>query len=234
MPVTPRDRVWQAIRHVEPDRVLFPERSVVNTGETTAVEGRVISAVTVHGVIRKRGTHQPIPRAAISIYHGKQSGLSRELIAYGKTDQNGRFEARVFPGRIGYSSLTVAEGFVQAYQSEQPYDQRWPYGKHATVPDNDDAFELEPLELIPTTQVTGKVIDADGNPVANTGVYAWHMKRNVGNDFTMSNEAGEFTLKRTPAEFPPNYFRVGEQHKTKEARIVSRTPLVVQIVASNE
>jgi hypothetical protein len=211
-------------------RVVFPNRSVIKAGETMKVEGRVISAVTVTGVLRKRETNEPVESAAISIRHGgPRSGLSRELTVYARTDVQGRFSANVFPGRIGFTSMTVVEGTVAAHFWEQDWDAEWPYGKHVTVPDNVDSFELPPLELVPVQSISGKVIDAVGNPVAKTGVYAKSRKQQSGNDFSMTNEAGEFTLSQFPAGYSPDYCMVGEQSKTQVARILSRKPLVLQV-----
>ena len=103
----------------ETTRIAFPDRITVRPNETTEVAGHVISTVLVRGTVIKRDTREPIPNLAITVRHGRESGLSRELSVHAKTDAEGQFEARVFPGIIGYSSLTVVDGYVQVYRWEQ-------------------------------------------------------------------------------------------------------------------
>ncbi len=215
-------------------RISFPSRLIVEPGQTAIVEGHVISTVLVRGVLRKRDTGEPVASAAISIRHGRQSGLSRELIAYAQTDENGRFESRVFPGMVGYSSLTVIRGYVPVYQWEQPQVATTripslPYGQRATVPADVDEFTLPPLEVVPSFTLTGKLIDADRRPVPNSGVYAFPVAGRTNCDFAQTNGKGEFTMKRIPSTHPPRFFKAGPQHKTKLATIITQEPLVLQV-----
>ena len=214
-------------------RISFPPRLIVQPGQTTNVEGHVISTVLVHGVLRRRDTGEPVPSAAMSIRHGKRSGLSRELSVHSSTDKNGRFEARVFPGIIGYSPLTVIPGHAPVYQWEQPpgppRTPNLPYGQRATVPADVEKFALPPLELVPTITLVGKLIDADKQPVPNTGVYAFPVAGRVNCDFARTNGEGQFTLDRVPSTHPPTFFKAGKQHKTEPATIVSQEPLVLQV-----
>ena len=215
-------------------RISFPSRLIVKPGQTTNVEGHVISTVFVHGVLKKRDTGEPVASAAMSIRHGKQSGLSRELTVHSRTDENGRFEARVFPGMIGYSPITVVPGHVPVYKWEQPQVATTripslPYGQRAIVPADVGEFTLSPLELVPSMTLTGRLIDADGQPVPNRGVYAFPVAGRTNCDFAQTNSDGEFTMKRIPSTHPPKFFKAGKQYKTKPAKIVSQEPLVLQV-----
>ena len=54
--------------------------------------------------------------------------------------------------------------------------------------------------------------------------------RQNGNDFARTNANGEFVLNNFAEGYFPDFVQVGEQHKTKPARIVSRNPLILQEV----
>ena len=215
-------------------RVAFPSGTIVEPGQVTHVEGQVISTVLVHGTLMRRDTGEPLARAAISIQHGMQSGLSRELIAYARTDEEGRFEARVFPGMIGYSPITVIPGLVTVYQWEQSGTHadgiaRLPYGQNVKVPADADTFTLPPLELVPTTTLTGRLIDGDGRPVPNTGVYAFPLAGRTNCDFAQTDGDGAFTMDRIPSTHPPTLFKAGKEHQLRAAAIVSQEPLVLRV-----
>ncbi len=110
------DRLPDSANH----RVTLPETTMTQPNRTTQVEGRVISAVTVRGFVKKRDTDEPISNASVCIGHGgRQSGLNRELQVYSKTDDQGRFEAKVFPGRIGLWTLASPDGYAASWHWEQ-------------------------------------------------------------------------------------------------------------------
>lgn len=214
-------------------RITLPVRAVTKSNQTSSVEAKVVSAVTVRGVVRKRGTRESVAGTPVSIRHsGRQSGLSRELTVYPRTDPEGHFEAKVFPGRIGYSSLQTPDGYVQAWNWDLDYDakQEWLYGQRAIVPADVTAFDLPALEFIRSREIKGQLLDVNGKPAANTGVYARARPRQNGNEFARTNGEGKFVLKSFAEGYFPDFVQVGEQHKTNPARIVSRNPLVLQEV----
>ena len=226
--------LYDRFQQDSPIRITFPADSIVQPDKTNTIDGQVISTVLVRGVLKKRDTGEPVPRALVTIRHGKQSGISRELSVNVTTDENGQFETRVFPGIIGYSPLTVVPGYVAVYRWEQskaaprqiPY---LPQGQRATVPCDVDEFTLPPLELVPTTTLTGTLIDVDGQPVPDTGIYGYPAEHRANCDFARTNSDGLFTMDRIPTTYPPTSFKAGEQHKTKPVSVVSRQPLVLQL-----
>lgn len=214
-------------------RIAFPSDAIVKPSQTTHVEGRVTSTVRVVGILRIRDTEEPVANAAISIRHGKQSGLARELIAYTQTDDKGRFEARVFPGMIGCSPLTVMPGHVPVYEWEQPKIAasripKVPYGRRIMVPDGLAEYALPPLELVPSMTLTGRLIGSDGKPISNMGVYAFPEDGRSNCDFAQTNTEGEFMMTQIPSTHPPTFFKAGKKYKTSPATIVSREPLVLR------
>ncbi|WP_158231036.1 carboxypeptidase-like regulatory domain-containing protein [Rhodopirellula bahusiensis] len=209
-------------------RITLPKKATVSPGEELKLDCKAIKMVLVRSRYVYRESGEPAASKSVKINHGRDAGVSRELAVYTKTDANGRFQARVFPGTIGYESLTVVDGFNQAHRFEQPRNLQLPQGKRTMVPIDSTTCDLEPLELIPTRLVRGKLIDQDGDPLANVGVYAWN-RFQTSNDFSRTNEEGEFTLERMPSAYPPKQFKVGPQYKTKRAMVVSDDPLVIQL-----
>lgn len=217
-------------------RVTFPTRIVVQPDQTTEAQGSVISTVLVHGVLLKRDSGIPVPKAAVSVRHGIQAGLTRELTVYATTDQFGRFQARVYPGVVGYSSITVIPGYVTVYpweQSKVPANQVafTPRGQRATVPGDVQQWELPPLEVVPTLTLTGRLIDAAGQPVPNTRIYAYSKpdQTNCGSADTDVN--GDFKMERIPSTHPPRFFRAALHNKTVPLAIDSQDPLVLEMTS---
>jgi beta-lactamase regulating signal transducer with metallopeptidase domain len=221
------DRLPDNSRH----RITLKPRQITKSSESSLIEGQVTSAVKIQGIARKRDSKEGVSGIPISIRHGgRQAGLSRELTVYSRTDTDGRFEAHVFPGRIGYSSLTIPEGYVQAWNWDLDYDakQEWLYGQRVVVPDDISNFDIPPLEFIRAKEIRGKLVDADGDPVAKTGVYARARANQNGNDFATTDQNGEFVLKGFADGYFPEAVQVGEQFKPRAARIISRDPLILQ------
>ena len=212
-------------------RITFKPRQITKSSESSLIEGQVLSAVKIQGIARKRDSKEGVAGIPISIRHGgRQAGLSRELTVYARTDAKGRFEAHVFPGKVGYSSLTTPEGYAQAWNWDLDYDakQEWLYGQRVVVPDDTSNFELPPLEFVRAKEIRGKLVDADGNPVANTGVYARARANQNGNDFATTDKNGEFSLKSFAEGYFPEAVQVGEQFKLRSVRIISRDPFILQ------
>ncbi len=222
-----RDRLPDNSLH----RITFKPRQITKSSEESLIEGQVISAVKIQGIAQKRDSKEGVAGIPISIRHGgRQSGLSRELTVYARTDADGHFEVHVFPGRVGYSSLTVPDSYAQAWSWDLDYDanQEWLYGQRVVVPDDTSNFELPPLEFVHTKEILGKLVDADGNPVAKTGVYARARANQNGNDFATTDNNGEFALKSFAEGYFPEAVQVGEQFKLRPARLISRDPLILQ------
>jgi len=99
---------------------------------------------------------------------------SHELKVYARRDAEGRFESHVFPGRVGYSSLSTPVGYVHAWNLDLDYNakQEGLYRQRVVVPGDTSNFELPPLGFIRAQEICGKLVDADGNHVAKTGIYA--------------------------------------------------------------
>ncbi|MFO0999577.1 MAG: M56 family metallopeptidase [Planctomycetaceae bacterium] len=212
-------------------RITLRPRQITKSAESSLIEGDVISAVKIHGIARKRDSKESVAGIPISINHGgRQADLSRQLTVYPRTDADGHFEAHVFPGRVGYSSLATLDGYVQAWNWDQDYDakQEWLYGQRVVVPGDTSSFELPPLEFVRTKEIRGKLVDADGKPVANTEVYARARANQNGNDFAKTDNNGEFVLKGFADGYFPEVVQVGEQFKLRPVRIISRDPFILQ------
>ena len=155
------------------------------------------------------------------------TGTSRVLTAYATTDKEGRFEARVIPGKIGVLVNSVKKGHVPAYHFEQKWSSEWPQGKRVLVPNGVTTFNLPVIRFLETRPISGVLVDAGGKPVPNTGVYALRRPQ-PGSDYARTDAEGRFTFRRFPAVYKPSVYQVGRD-KREDARILSLDPLRLQM-----
>ena len=210
-------------------RARIDQSTVILPDAVTQVDITALPTVLVRGTVTCPDPNETLGRLSIGIQHaGRQAGTSRRLTVYSVTDDEGRFEARVIPGKIGISVNTVREGYVQAYHFEQKWSANFPNGQQATVPSGLAEFEIPPVRLLPTAPISGLVVDSTDKPLPNTRVNARHAT-SYGNDIATTDAAGRFTLKRTPIQYPPRLFNVWQQDKKIKAKVVSLTPLKIQV-----
>jgi len=167
-PRWPADAQWQA-----------PSLSVeTQPGETTEVELELQRTWLVSGRVVDAETGQPIEGVGI---HVSETPAGRgESIP--PTDAEGRYRLRVLPGKT-----TVHPGGAEGYVSPD-------FGRsriEVVVEDADAA--LPDITLEPGVQVTGRVVDEEGEPVADAEVV------HTASDLTFHSPArtdgsGEFTV----------------------------------------
>ena len=135
---------------VEP-RLLERDQVAIAPDPTAQIEIPLESTVTVHGVVRKKATKKPVARVILAIRHGSRS-LNRDVT----TDANGRYEARVLPGKVNmqeiYSPLEDASQSNDSRSAE--YD----------VPDDAVNFELPPIEVVKYHELKGRTALAKMDP----------------------------------------------------------------------
>ena len=73
-------------------------------------------------------------------------------------------------------------------------------------------------------------MDANGNLVVTTGLYARARANQNGIDFATTDKNGEFALKSFAEGYFPEVVEVGEQSKLRPVSIISRDPFVLQVV----
>jgi beta-lactamase regulating signal transducer with metallopeptidase domain len=201
-----------------PFRPRLPDQLEVQAGQTTEVEIRFVPAVPVEGVVRVRGTGEPVEGAEVSVRYG----IGRQ----GDTafsDAEGKFTAYVLPGEVRLQMIYIPGGLMRIGSSQPPY------AATCTVPEDAKKFTLPPLEVVRTKKISGRLVDPDGKPVAHAQL---SIEWDSAHDYAgKSDDKGQFVL-RVPAEAPLDalqfnaFFVTTEPH---EAEVVQRDPLVLRI-----
>jgi hypothetical protein len=148
--------------------------------ENAAVEGRVVNSMT----------REPIRKAQVTL-ELSQDAHDSSLVA--TTNEAGRFRfADIKPGR--YELTAEKAGFLEGkYGRAKPEDQ----GLLLRVADADHLQGLT-LVLFPGGTISGRVLDVDGDPVADNEVVLWSRDRRQGkisnsrSSVTNTNFAGEY------------------------------------------
>lgn len=236
----------------QPLRAEIPDRVVLSPGGTTTlvVGIPVVRGVRVQGLIRKQDTKEPYPNFSLSVIYGQSARDHRDMQQKFKlkTDEAGRFEAVVPPGPIE----------VRLHSAPRDYrDVEWwgsqigVWGTRYEIPSGVESFELEPIELVRTEVVAGKLVDADGRPLSGWSIYGYPDIPGLGTpreDFRMNcvsadtNRDGEFD-DRYPHTFPPKFWAASHRDwpnpyefndKKWDAKVISENPLVLQIAVSSK
>jgi len=160
-------RVKLSLPQNHPWRASIPEGPLVSAGRTTKLTIPLSRNVRVRGVVRKRDTQEPCAGLAISIYGPSSSSGFLVSKFEVKTDKERRFEVFLPPGPIELRP----HAFLGDYVDVEWWGPRvGSYGPQYTIPDDD--FEVDPIELVRTKTVRGRLVDMDGKPLMDWAVYA--------------------------------------------------------------
>ena len=190
------------------------------------LEIKLKRAVQVRGAVRERGTNRPIPGVGVMV--GSQYQMN---VTY--SDPEGRFEDYVLPGRIGVGVcpwLATRPFFPIARQPTEEVD----------VPANVKEFTLPPIELARGDDVTGKVVDSSGRPVAGSrveGTLLMQQEIEGAKVSTLTGPEGEFRFK----SLDPSRTGLKLEASTADARTEKpfdvspalRTPVILTIRSGN-
>ncbi|WP_165219236.1 sigma-70 family RNA polymerase sigma factor [Aquisphaera insulae] len=195
-------------------RPVPPQTYLVQAGETTYPKIPLAAAVKVRGSIRVKGSGQPIAGASINIRTERND--SGETVA---SDKEGHFEGYVLPGRVTMQVIAMSGNFVQPRGSRE---------KPIQVAEGLSTFELQPLEVVPTRAIEGKLLDGKGQPLAKGRLAAKQGEDLLG--YGMTDDHGAFSLfgvPEGPIEGYQAYFddAPGGFH---DLVVVSKDPLVLR------
>ena len=124
-----------------PLRPIIPDHLTVSAGLTTNLEFHMVPTVPVRGSIRAKDTGKPIAGALIHIYYGVHRQGADAV-----SDAQGRFAARVLPGRVGLQVIYMPEKYAHPGNGPtRPY----------VVPAGAKVFDLPPLEIAPSKEKRG-------------------------------------------------------------------------------
>jgi len=204
---------------VEGYRPVIPRQVVVNAGETTQLDIPFEPTVVVKGSVVASGGDKgdrPVANAYVSVSYGV--GRQRESVL---TDAEGKFTAHVLPGQVRQQLIVIPK----------PY-RKWIRGQNSYEPVEASAdsapLELTPLVIVQPREVVGKLLDAEGNPIAAQWLSAVSGNRNVGS--AQVGEDGAFRLSASKDAEIDGYRVQAMDGTPAEVRVVSESPLVLQLV----
>jgi protocatechuate 3,4-dioxygenase beta subunit len=146
---------------------------------------------SVRGVVVKAGTNEPILNATVEL---RRTGSGDPRTYTAGTQKDGRFEFRAVPA--GQYELSASHsGYVKATYGERRLEGP---GRPILVPD-EVPTDLR-LVMTRTGVISGRVLDAAGQPLVNATVsamkvsYAQGVNRQSGAPMTVTNDLGEYRL----------------------------------------
>jgi hypothetical protein len=208
-------RIAAVVDENSPLRPKLPENITVEADKTTKLEIPMVPTVVVRGSIREKDTGKPIPGACITISYG----IFRQYVIP-VSDAQGRYTARVLPGRVSLHVTCMPSEYVLSHRGFRPY---------YDVPTDAKEFELPPMEAVPS--LAGCVIDQRDQPVANVYIFLLEGNRCTGNG--LSHRNGQLNVPYVPASI--NRANVKYQWKPKfdstmlsECEVLKTDPLILR------
>jgi hypothetical protein len=189
----------------------------VSPGKTTRLDIPLEVVRQVAGVVRVKGTGEPVIGAKLTVRYGDAIQQSQTAT----TDSEGRYSAVGLPGQVNVQVFyTAHEDLIHA---GEPWLARIP------VPEGTTEFELPPVDLVKTKTISGRLLDHDGKPLANYRVNGLIGKSQI--DWGETNDRGEFTLARVPEDARVERYTTSTDQSPlpKEAAIDAREPLVIRL-----
>jgi RNA polymerase sigma factor (sigma-70 family) len=196
-----------------PVRPRFPLNLDVRSGQTTRADILLEQAVRVAGLIRVKGTSDPVAGASISIGYGAPRQSDTVV-----SDPKGAFTSHVLAGDVTMQVISLPGNFVQLGE---------PWAERHRVPDRVESFDLPPIEVVPAITIKGRLVDPDNRPVANAMINGIAGNRRYG--FGRTDQAGSFELAQVPAGLELSYQVWPNQHEGPfNAEIVTAEPLLLR------
>jgi RNA polymerase sigma factor (sigma-70 family) len=207
-----------------PVRPIAPDGLEVRANQTTRVEIPLTKAVRLRGVIRVKGTGEPIPEASVSVSYGWKGSKNEGSVApTGSStvvsDANGRYETYGFPGDASMQVISMPEPFIQMGQ---------PWAERHRVPEGVATFDLPPIEAVRGITIKGRLVDAEDRPVADLKLFG--MAEGQGYGFGKTGSQGEFTLSSAPPGLKFSYkVWLDDREPPVDAEILKEEPLLLRV-----
>lgn len=183
------------------------------------MEIRYESTFRVRGRVQTKEDSRPVSGARLIVTYG--SFWQGETV---RTDADGRFEADVLPGQVQQQMIGLPETYANWTEEQNIRAQR------INVPGDVETFDLPAVEIIPTRQRTGTLLDENNEPVANAEISVRSANRNYGG--TSTDVEGNFKLSLPDSVGIGLYKIRRDRHQPAiEATVVTGTPLVLQVPA---
>ncbi len=195
------------------------DRIAVAVGEAVTLDQQFLPLGAIAGRLTDDG--QPVANANVDVQGESGNGFAT-------TDENGAYRIELFPGtyRVRFS---LGEDLSQYFHQKLTFEE----ADLVTVAAGPDTVVDE--ELIDTGTVTGRLLDAAGNPVAGAGV---NLENAVSFPSTRTDENGEFRLDVLPGVyrlfFSPGYGQQWAFGQTRAADGALITVVANETVVAND
>ena len=194
-----------------PVRPRLNDQLYLTAGETMQLEIPLVAAPLVHGKVVAKSSGEPVANAEISLGYGgfRQSDTVT-------TDKNGQYEDAFYPVPCASRSLSCQGNFVQL---GAPWAEPYPVPPHVLD------FDLPTIEVVGTHEISGQLIGANDQPLANMQVMAVDMNRRYGSG--KSGAEGRFRM-RVPDGVETRIEVFLEDRGQEPVAVVQQDPLVVR------
>ncbi|HEY3968438.1 MAG TPA: M56 family metallopeptidase [Planctomycetaceae bacterium] len=229
----------------QPLRAAVPPNVKVPAGATTSVEIPVAPGVLVRGQIRKQDTQAGASQFRLGLIYGQSARDHSSMYETFElvTDDAGKFSAHVPPGPIELRLHSIPPGYQETEWWNPEFRGRWGTGRE--VPAGKAEFDLAPIDLDQSKPLKGRLVDADGEPLAHWRVYGYPDLPNKPRTESRMNSFGGLNTDQEgkfngtyPATFPPAYWNVSHRDwptpykfadNRWDAKVLSTEPFVLQV-----
>ncbi len=195
-------RIAAGVLHVEagmpsgqPWRTVVPQPTRISAGDRHNVDIQVTRGVKIRGRVVKQDTGEGYPGFRLSVKQApsKNAMRSAAIAVKVETDADGWYEATM---PLGWVCLRLHS----APRDYHDVDYFRPKGEALKdpreIPAGANEFTLPDVELVPTTQVNGQLVDKNDRPLGGWVVYGYpDLDNNAMNSFAgvHTNQNGEFS-----------------------------------------
>ena len=198
-----------------PVRVRLPERGTLRVmpGETNTVSIKLERAVRVHGMVRAKDTQKPLAGVRVAIRYGVgQQG------DHAVTNEKGEYSALALSGKVYVHLIDIPNGYIQMGS---------PWQDQQAVPARAQEYAWPTIDVVPSTEVSGKVLDGKGKPMAKVRINGLVGDRRYG--FGNTDQDGVFKLPGVPQGIQLEKFEIWTRDEHFTGVIEIKKPMVVRV-----
>ena len=188
-----------------PKQLKTPEQQRVAPGEELFVSLETADAVKVTGKLIKEDTEEPVTSCRVSINFGPKNRDRLRRSHSVESDENGRFQAYVFPGEVDVQTVSV----IEAYDYPQQLKFNVVAGNEPTT--------IPPLIFSKQAEAKVLVVDANDRPLPNRAIGRLFGDSSFTIAQGVTDEHGVATVKfrrsREPVNFSGQWF-IAENEQT--------------------
>lgn len=196
-------------------RPRLPETGAIKlpAHETANISIRMERAVRVHGTVRAKDTQAPLAGVRVALRYGvaQQGDIA-------VTNEKGEYSALGLAGDVYVHLISIPKGYAQMGE---------PWRERRKVPADARDFTWPTIDVVPTVELAGKVVDREGKPMAKVRVNGVVGNRRYG--FGNSGPDGAFTLSGVPQELRLERFEIWTRDDHFTGVADTGEPLVVRV-----